>query len=271
MRIVLISAFYVLFVLTSLKSQTDTIVVKVHPLIGDTIDINEQKRFKLLSNASLENFQFGQYLMIRGKLYACITRSDKTTDIILYTPEAIIAEGENINILLSKQASISNSSEQNRRNVFLQLSYKNKRKKLKIGRTINVLLNDEENINYQKKKLSSFDNRFLRIKILEIKDGLNPYIIALVKGRAKSRVEITLSNIRVITNYTANGYLLRGGLALAFTPLATTLTLYSLSDQDTYPLFAFGLSIFYFSFKPVVKDNKVYDLNYDSYLEIIYK
>jgi hypothetical protein len=92
------SILLILLVLSLINNsfgQTDTIVLKIHLIIGNTIDAIENQRYRLFTENS-ESFRYAVVVKIKNNVKAFLTYENDSIKVLDYSIEQVIQDGTQI-------------------------------------------------------------------------------------------------------------------------------------------------------------------------------
>lgn len=240
--------------------QSDTTIISIHKVVGDTLDAAENQRFGLFK----ESFDYAIYADINNKCKVLMHFPNDSMKVTDYSFDAAIVDGMNVSDVLESGDAITYVSEHSGEKAKLRIVTKEKTKRLRKGRRI-VLEFKSDEYNIFKERFNQ-DN-LVRTRLLAIHGGEEPSILVKIRKKGKPKVEIPLSNIKSIRNYTEKEH--QGALAssvvnLAFFPFTTI--------ASFFVPYAIPLAIIngYSGFKPIFRGNRVYHLGSNAELEIYY-
>ncbi len=79
-----------------IKAQNNITILKVHPIIGDTLDEEENIKYNLFENYTTDQFMYAVYKMENNKIDVVLKLKNGETITIPYSPEKILKDADKI-------------------------------------------------------------------------------------------------------------------------------------------------------------------------------
>lgn len=187
--------FPILFLLVgyATPAQLDTVLLQIHPSVGDTLDAYENYRFQIVTTVAQRDFKSARYLKVGDEI---ILQIDLLNNEQLEYPktEAIMQEEYlQIDSIINKDDRRKSSGDKPSRKLYVQS--KTRQIRLKNGRKIMLAYEDETG-----------EVQWFKVKIKEVVDQADPVIKVKNLSKNGSYSVIALEDIRKIQKYSAREY-----------------------------------------------------------------
>lgn len=175
--------FTVVYSRFSLAQETETII-RIHKIVGDTIDREEKLRLKVFPNIRNENYQFAVCILENDSMKLKVTYSDSSETKFPYSSALLLEDIDQI--YLNQHAEYSEPSETSGKAILkITSNNSNKTLNLKKGKVVEINLKESNNT--------------YRSKIQKVLIG-NDMAILVKEGTGKTQL-IALSEINYIYRY----------------------------------------------------------------------
>lgn len=147
------SILLILLVLSLINNsfgQTDTIVLKIHPIIGDTIDAIENQRYRLFTENS-ESFRYAVVVKIKNNVKAFLTYENDSIKVLDYSIEQVIQDGTQIDRIWNVSSDVQIENIENKKSAKLRVVYNDRNIRIRRHGRIRLVLYDTEATELQSK------------------------------------------------------------------------------------------------------------------------
>ena len=252
-----------LYLINNSFGQTDTIVLKIHPIIGDTIDAIENHRYKLF-NENPASFRYAVVVKIKNELKAILTYENDSVKVLDYSIEQVIQDGAQINRIRNMVSDVQIEHKENNKSAKLRVVYHDRNKRIRKYGRIRLVLDDTDAIKLQSKYAKE---GLILAKLIRVNDIGDPGIVVRLQQKGRPKISIPLSNIKMIRFNTPTENVLYKVISASYLTICFFTTKASFSDPGVIPIaVASGI----IGVKPLIKGNKRYDIGINSRFEIFY-
>lgn len=248
-------------------AQSDSTIIKIHPIIGDTLDSFENDRYKIIDDR-FDPLEYAIFYIKDGKTKARYNYYDNSSKIVDYSLEKLMEGGASIDLIVTREAKsylkVENNEVNKNKSAKLRIVSNSKIIRIRKNRNIRFVLHEkDENLLTSKHN----DSGLITAKLLAINDYKDPSITIRLERKGNHRIVIPLYNIKMVRSCTPtenvfNKILIVGGLTTCFFA-----TLVSIDEPETIPLAAISGFI---GFRSLIKGNKKYEIGENARFEIYY-
>jgi hypothetical protein len=248
-------------------AQSDSTIIKIHPIIGDTLDSFENDRYKIIDDR-FDPLEYAIFYIKDGKTKAQYKYYDNSSKIVDYSLEKLMEGGARIDLIVNREAKsylkVENKKGKKNKSAKLRIVYNSKKIRIRKHSDIRIVLHEKDETLLSSKNI---DSGLIIAKLIAINDYKDPCITIKLQRKGNHRVTIPLCNIKMVRFYTpteniSNKILIVGGLTTCFFS-----TLASINEPKNIPLAAISGFI---GFKPLIKGNKKYEIGENARFEIYY-
>lgn len=260
---------HILFVVISLWftsnsfCQTDTIVLSIHPIIGDTLEAKENLRYKILNDNS-ESFKYAIFVLIKDSVKVLLAYDDDSHKVIDYSIEKVIKDGARIDNIQNMTSGVQIENKKNNKSAKLRVVYNERKKRIRRHSRIRFILYDTDAIQLSGKYAES---GLVLAKLIEVHDTREPSITVKLQRKGRPRINIPLSSIKMMRFNTPTENILLKVISVSFLTICVFTTKASFSDPEVIPIAVISGII---GVKPLIKGNKRYKIGLNSRFEIFY-
>lgn len=259
----------ILFVLISLCfvnnifSQSDTVAINIHPIIGDTLDATENFRYKIFNEDS-ESFEYAVIVLIDGNVKAILNFENDSVKVIDYSIEKVMQIGTHIDNTSYITSDIQIENKDLNKSAKLRIVYNERKKRIRKHSRIRFILYNADASLFSDKNTES---ELVLAKLIQVNDTKEPSINVKLQQKGKPRITIPLSNIKMIRFNTPTENILNKVLSVTYFTICFFTTKASFSDPAIIPI---AVASGVIGVLPFIKGNKRYDIGINSRFEIFY-
>ncbi|MCO5263783.1 MAG: hypothetical protein M9901_12985 [Lentimicrobium sp.] len=249
--------------ITNSFGQTDTIVLKIHPIIGDTIDAIENHRYKLF-NENPVSFRYAVVVKIKNNVKAFLTYENDSIKVLDYSIEQVIQDGTQIDRIRNVSSDVQIENKENKKSAKLRVVYNDRNKRIRRHGRIRLVLYNTEATELQSKYAKE---GLILAKLIQVNDTGEPSILVKLQQKGRPKISIPLINIKMIRFNTPTENILYKVVSVSYLTLCFFTTKASFSDPGVIPI---AVATGIIGVKPLIKGNKRYDIGINSRFEIFY-
>ncbi len=258
--------FFLIHLFLSINSygQSDTIILKIHPVVGDTLDAKENLKYKIL-NVESESFLYAVFVLIGGDAKVLVTYDDKSEQID-YSSEKVLQATIHVDNMLFSASDLKIENNDNGKSAKLKIVYKTRDKRIRKHSRIRFQLHDTDAMEITGKKTEA---GLILGKLKKVNDNEEPSIIVKLQQKGRPRINIPLSNIKMIRFNTPTENVLLKILSVEYLIISFFTTKASFSEPDPVVM-SIAAVTGYTGISSLIKGNKRYDIGINSKFEIFY-
>lgn len=254
-----------LFAVINTFGQSDTTIIKIHSVIGDTLESVENQRFNILSEEA-DSMKYAVFVIVKGEVKAILTNNDNTKTIIGYSLQKVLEDGAQVDKILSMKSDVNVAKKKENRLAKLRVIYKGRKKRIRRYGRIRLKLYDTD-VSLVSGKYA--ESGLILAKLLKVTDAKVPSITVKLQHGTRPRVNIPLSNIKMIRFNTPTEAVLFKIISVGYLSISF-LTGRAAIVRDDPGLIPISVVSGIIGLKPLLKGNKKYDIGVNSRFEIFY-
>lgn len=243
--------------------QTDTIVLKIHPIVGDTIDAKENQRYKIFSENSV-SFKYAIVVLVKNNIKAILTYENDSIQVLDYSIDRVMQDGAQIDKIRNMSSDVQIEKKENNKSAKLRVVYNEKNKRIRRHSRIRFILYETDAIKIAGKYSES---GLVLAKLKNVNNTKEPSITVKLQQKGRPKIIIPLSSIKMIRFNTPTENVLFKVVSVSYLTVCFFTTKASFSDPGVIPI---AVATGIIGVLPILKGNKRYDIGINSRFEIFY-